>query len=49
MQADRDRLAGDAFSDALGDAFCDALRPHHPPSAYRLQSPLPPRPKKSDK
>lgn len=41
MQADRDQLAGDAFSDAFsdafGDAFCDALRPHHPASANRLQ------------
>lgn len=37
MRADRAPFEGDAFSDALGDAFCDALRPHHPSRADRLQ------------
>ena len=30
MCADRTPFGGDAFSDALCAAFCDAVRPHHP-------------------
>jgi hypothetical protein len=37
MSADRNPFEGDAFSDAVCAAFCDAVRPHHPWRADRLR------------
>lgn len=37
MRAECALFAGDAFPDALGDAFGDAVRPHQPLGADRLQ------------
>ena len=37
MRADLRAFEGDAFGDALCDAFSDALKPHHPLGADRLQ------------